>query len=90
MTHTTAKLIVTKELKARFNAYYSMPENGVWGSMHIVLDDRNLENHSVDFCIKLAKERGDKEGHELALILRRLSKTQRGKIAKECGYYYGK
>jgi hypothetical protein len=66
--------------------------------LHIVLEDGNLEDGSVDFCIAAAKadightryyglERsGDKTVHEdclaLAEFLRPLSYTQRSKIYK--------
>jgi hypothetical protein len=49
----------------------------VWGSMHIVLDDDNVEDSSVQFCIDFAKEKGDVEGERLARILLTMSRTQR-------------
>ena len=66
----------------RFRTYHSKPENSAWGSLHIVLDDFNLSNADVDFCIGSAKDKGDNEGEALAVILRNMSKTQRGKIAR--------
>lgn len=65
----------------RFRAYHR--KNITWGSLHIVLDDLNLEDHSVEFCLSYAKENGDREGAELAEILRKLSRTQRRRIARE-------
>lgn len=82
MTRPSAKVTVTPELIERFAAYHNKPENGAWGSLHIVLDDGNLENDHVDFCIQYALEKGDQEGHELGLILRSLSETQRNKISQ--------
>lgn len=64
----------------RFCAYYA--KNPVWGSLHIVLDDQNLGDDSVRFCIDYAKEHGDEEGHALGLILLEMSKTQRGRLDK--------
>jgi hypothetical protein len=62
----------------RFAAYYA--KNLAWGSLHIVLDDGNVEDSSVKFCIENAQERGDVEGKGLAEILLQMSKTQRAKL----------
>ncbi len=62
----------------RFAAYFKL--NPTWGSLHIVLDDLNTENHHVEFCIKSAQERGDKEGEDLGRILLKLSESQRARI----------
>jgi hypothetical protein len=64
-----------------FRAYFAEPGNGAWGSLHIVLDDGNVADHSVAFCVEWSKERGDAEGERLANILLRMSQTQRRKIA---------
>jgi hypothetical protein len=71
---------VTPELLERFKAYHR--DNGAWGSLHIVLDDNNLKDSNVRFCVKFANEEGDSEGEALAEILLTMSKTQRGKIAR--------
>ena len=73
-------LITVPEVIDLFKAYYARPGNGVWGSLHIVLDDGNLEDSSVEFCLKYAEEKGDTEGAELARILLKLSISQRKKI----------
>lgn len=64
-------------------AHYFEDDNGVWGSLHIVLDDGNVENHSVEYCIDYAEEKGDQEGAELGRILLQLSRTQRLKLPKK-------
>lgn len=69
--------ITIPDVVERFAAYYSLPENGVWGSLHSVLDDHNVRNHDVEWCIERATERGDTEGLELAKLLLLMSKTQR-------------
>ncbi len=61
--------------------YYSMPGNLAGGSLHIVLDDQNVGDDSVDFCIQWARDRDDTEGVRLGEMLRRMSRTQRAKIA---------
>lgn len=74
----SAKLTINPEMLNRFKAYHEV--HAAWGSLHIVLADRNLKDDSVEFCIKYAQEVRDLEGYELALILKQLSETQRAKI----------
>lgn len=61
-------------------AYYAMPGNGVGGNLHIVLDDANVDDGSVHFCINAAREAGDTEGVKLGEVLLAMSKTQRRKL----------
>jgi len=50
--------------------YYEQDSCGCGGSLHIVLDDKNISNEDVLFCLKYAEERGDLMGqlicHQLA------------------------
>lgn len=62
-------------------AYYAKPENGVGGNLHIVLDDGNVEDSHVRFCLDRAHEAGDADGIALAGLLLRMSRTQRLKLA---------
>ena len=71
------------EVMPMVRAYYAEPENVCGGSLHIVLDDCNVRDSDVEFCIEYAKERGDRAGVLLGEILRRMSKTQRLKIAQK-------
>lgn len=66
--------------------YYAKPENGVGGSLHIVLEDCNVSDDDVESCIKWAINEGDEEGERLARILLRMSKTQRRKLAHSNKY----
>ena len=47
------------------------------GSLHIVLDDGNLETSSVLFCIEWAKNKNDKEGEDLAKLLLATTEEER-------------
>lgn len=69
------------EVIARFVTYNE--HNPAWGSLHVVLDDHNVEDSSVRFCLGWANEHGDWEGAALAHILLQMSKTQRLKISNE-------
>ena len=66
------------EVRDSFRAY--LAQHPTWGSLHIVLDDGNVEDSSVEFCLDFARECGDAEGERLARILLRMSKTQRLKL----------
>ncbi|MGK3995123.1 hypothetical protein [Sorangium sp. So ce1024] len=61
-------------------AYYALPENGAGGSLHVVLDDRNIETHFVESALERAEASGDADGAALAKVLLRMSKTQRLKL----------
>lgn len=64
-----------------FALYYGKPENDAWGSLHVVLDDRNVDDDSVRHCLRWATENGDADGVVLAQLLLRMSKRQRKKIS---------
>jgi hypothetical protein len=72
--------ITVPEVIERFASYHE--EYAAWGSLHIVLDDFNLADHHVQFCIDYAEEKGDIEGAELARILLKMSPSQRKKIGR--------
>jgi hypothetical protein len=69
----------------RFRAYHAKPENSVWGSLHIVLEDMNIKDSSILFCKQWAKDHNDPEGEALADILLTLSWTQRRKLYRIVG-----
>ena len=62
--------------------FLSFPENIVGGVLHVVLDDANVDDATVDFCKDMAVAQGDMNGLMLARVIRLCSKTQRRKLAK--------
>lgn len=72
--------VITPEVIERFAAYYR--RHPTWGSLHIVLDDDNLADSHVEFCIGWALGEGDSEGHELACLLRSMTRSQRARIGR--------
>lgn len=74
--------ITVPDVIDRFKDYHELPGNSCWGSLHVVLDDGNLKDHFVQFCIDFAEQSGDREGAELGRILLQLSETQRDKISR--------
>jgi len=71
---------VIPEVVDRFRAYHD--EHPTWGSLHIVLDDGNVEESHVAFCVSWAIEHDDWEGANLGAVLLRMSKTQRRKLGR--------
>lgn len=69
------------EIIPLLKAYVSKPENGVGGSLHIVLEDGNVNDSHVAFCRNLAQNAGDADGVVVADMLLQMSKTQRRKIS---------
>lgn len=68
------------DVRARFAAY--LQTHPAWGSLHVVLDDGNIEDCFVRYCLDRAVEMNDAEGIELAIILLTMSKTQRLKLGR--------
>ena len=67
--------------------YYSLLGNGVGGSLHVVLDDGNLKDYHIQWCLNYALEKGDTQGMELAKALLRASWTQRTSLYKQYSLY---
>ncbi len=57
--------------------------------LHIVLDDGNLSNGDVDFCIKWAVEHKHPDCLILAQLIRKLSKTQRRVLYRDSHKHIG-
>lgn len=65
-----------------FRAYHGKPENGSWGSLHIVMADENVSEGDVRFCLEQAERAGDDDGVRLARVLLSLSRSQRMRLAR--------
>ena len=50
--------------------------------LHIVLDDGNVEDSSVSYCLEFSRTEGHTECEELALKLLAMSRTQRLKLGR--------
>ncbi len=72
------RILTVSEVLPLVQAYYKF--NGVGGSLHIVLDDGNLEDDSVEFCLRYARDNHDIAGQNLAKVLLRMSRKQRQKL----------
>jgi hypothetical protein len=79
---TTEKPSITPELIARIQAYWNLPGNGVGGSLHVVLDDGNVEDVQVRGSRDSALGKGDAEGAAILDVLLTMSRTQRTKLSR--------
>lgn len=59
-------------------AFYE--DNPVGGVLHIVLDDGNLHDEHIRFCLTEARKENDTRAIELAELLLRMTMTQRRKV----------
>lgn len=62
-------------------AYYAIAGNEAGGNFHMVLDNQNISDSCIRFCIDQAKAGNDAQGIELGALLLQMSKTQRLKLA---------
>ena len=74
------KIPTIPEVMPLVREYYSIPGNSAGGSLHVVLDDGNIGDDSIRFCLCECDKDSDKKGAELCKLLLRMSKTQRKKI----------
>jgi hypothetical protein len=58
--------------------YYE--DHPVGGNLHIVLDDGNIKDGHVQYCLDSAHEQGDSAGVELATLLLKMSLRQRWRL----------
>lgn len=72
-----------KSLIRRVQKYYEVYGNECGGSLHIVLDDGNIEDDHILFCQEGAKEREDILGEKIAESLLKLSMRDRQWIYEE-------
>lgn len=58
-----------EEVAALIRRYRSIPGNETGGSLHIVIEDNNLEDYHVGWCDGYAAGIGDNFGSDIAGIL---------------------
>lgn len=64
---------------------YATPQGTCGCCLHIVLDDGNIEDDHVRFCVDWAVKHDHPKCAELARVLLRMSKTQRKKLYRTHG-----
>lgn len=64
-------------LKLATEAFYQIDGNQCGGALHLVLDDGNIEDEHIAFCLTQAVERGDKLGAAIAREMMKLTWDER-------------
>ncbi len=62
--------------------YYSMPNNGAGGRLHLVLDDLNVRNSDLEFCEKLCLKEGDWLGLKIIEFLQMFPEQDRKRLIR--------
>jgi hypothetical protein len=60
--------------------YWHMPGHEIGGNLHVVLDDGNIDDSSVEGSLETALARGDVEATEILTLLRQMTTTQRRRL----------
>lgn len=76
--------MTTEELDALIERYYAMPGNDAGGNLHIVLDDSNLDDECISWCLAKCSEQGDDMGAQIATELLKLPEAQRWTMKFVC------
>jgi hypothetical protein len=67
-------------------AYYDKPGNSMGGSLHVALEDGNLDDGNLEFCRGWAAKHQDEDGITLANVLLQLTRTQRVRLYAQWPY----
>jgi hypothetical protein len=67
--------ISARELSILIKEYYK--DNPSGGNCHIVLDDRNVSNNDINFCIEECSKNNDHDGLIIMIAMRNMRKTAR-------------
>ena len=63
-------------------AYYAKPGNEVGGHCHIVLDDGNVADDDLEFCLHGCEVMQDEDGAALMRLMLQMTQTQRRRIRR--------
>lgn len=68
------------EVRPLIESFYKLEGNGAGGSLHIVLDDNNVQLPHIQWCAEQAEAKGDTTAVWLARVLCMLSASQRRRM----------
>lgn len=68
-------------------AYYRKPENGAGGCCHVVLDDGNMDDGCVAYCLEYCIAEGDADGAAIMRALQQMTRSQRRRLYTRFGAY---
>lgn len=66
-----------RSIRPMLDAYRAKPGNEAGGALHLVIDDGNVDDDDVRFCVGAARERGDIDGVTLGEALLALPRSAR-------------
>lgn len=72
----------SRELSKLIKDYYNINGNRSGGNCHIVLDDFNVKDSDIDFCIKECEKKNDNDGIVIMNFMKNIRKTARLKAIK--------
>lgn len=68
------------EVLVLVSVYYRQPDNGCGGLCHIVLDDGNLDDGSVTYCLERCVAEADKAGAAIMRAMLQMTRSQRRRL----------
>jgi hypothetical protein len=69
------------EVEPLVRAYYAKSGNSVGGNLHVVLDDCNIKDANIRYCLKECHRLGDGDGASIAELMLQMSRRQRKRLA---------
>jgi len=81
---STVDLIV-----AECRDYYAIPGNEAGGNLHLMLDDGNMEDENLMFCLKQCAEAQDSVGVMLVAVIATLDEDERADLYHHYREYAG-
>lgn len=70
------------EVVALANQIYTSPGGGAGCCLHIVLDDDNLGDNDMQYCIGHARDRGHELCERVALMMLQMTTSQRRRVSR--------
>ncbi len=67
-------------------AYLAKPENGSGGRCHVVLEDGNLFDGSIQYCLGECEYAGDVDGARIMNAMFEMTRSQRRRVLQRSYY----
>lgn len=71
-----------QDVAKQIAAYYAKPGNGAGGHCHIVLDDENIRDDHVQWCLERCEQEADPDGASIMRIFLGMKRTARLKAIR--------
>ena len=77
------RLIEYPDMIPLLKLFRQNPDNIVGGNLHIFLEDENVHDDHIKFCLERCIERGDLLGQSICRLSMKMSITQRKRMSRE-------